>query len=205
MTTADKWKIAIEMVAAVAVLILAVLAIWGDWVRSILAAPKLKVSLRSEEGVPTSSQDGSPVRYYHLVVSNSRRWAPARNAIPYIRMVERPGPDGQWRPAMFTGPVTLWWQFGKHTPGLPMIGQERICDLARIVQGKNFELVPMFRPNSLDATLEPSMKMRVHVFVNADSGESPDTVIEIAWDGNWVDGAQEMRRHLVLKEVTPTS
>ena len=200
MTSTEFWTLIIQGFATIAALVLAVLAIWGDWVRSKLAAPRLKMSLRRQEGELTSFSDGRPVRYYHLVVSNSRGWAPARNVVAYITLVERPGPDGQWRPAMFTGPIALPWQFGKFAPGLPSIGRDRICDLARIPKDQPFELTPTFCPNNLNPVLNMSERMRIHAVAMADNGESPPIIIEVAWDGRWVDGAQEMAGHLVMRE-----
>lgn len=205
MTSAERWTLVIQGLAIGAALALAVLAIWGDWVRSILAAPKLTTSLRSQEGELTTFGDGRPVRYYHLVVKNSRRWAPARNVVPYVILVERPGPDGHWRPAMFTGPISLPWQFGRFTAGLPLIGRDRICDLGRVAQGQDFELTTVFRPHNFDPIVRSSEKMRVHAAAIGDNGESPPLVVEIAWDGHWIEGAKEMQRHLVIKEVESTS
>ena len=201
MTESESWNLIIQSVAAFGTLIIAILAIWGDWVRSLLAAPKLKISLRSNSGEFTQFGDGRKVRYYHLVVTNTRRWAPCRNVVAYLTRVERPGPDDNWQQVLRTGPVVLPWQFGKFYAGLPIIGRERICDLARISEDEGLELVPEFRPNNLDPTLRSAGQLRAHVVAIGDNGESSPCVVQFAWDGNWEEGSSEMRTHLVVNEV----
>lgn len=198
MTPTQKWVIAIHAVSSLGALLVVILAIWGDWVRSVLAAPGLRVALRNREGLMTFDKDGVPVRYYHLVVSNSRRWAPARNVIAYMTQMDRSEPDGRWQPAFQTGPVPLPWQFDQHHPGLPLIGYERICDLGFIAKGKPFELARRFQPYSLDPKLGAKQQLRAHVIAVADNGQSEPAVVEIAWDGEWADGATEMGAHLVV-------
>ena len=45
--------------------------------------------------------------------------------------------------------------------------------------------------------MEGSGKMGVHAIAVADNVQSPELMIEIAWDGEWKDGAQEMSEHLI--------
>ncbi len=201
MNSTDTWTIVIQAVAAFGTLALAALAIWGEWFRSIFAAPKLNVALRSASGELTKYGDGRPVRYYHLLVSNSRRWAPCRNVVAYLTRVERPGPDGNWQQALRTGPIVLPWQFGKFHRGLPNIGREQICDLARISEEDGLELVPEYRPNNLDPTMRTAGRLRAHVVAIGDNGESDACVVEFAWDGKWHEGSSEMADYLVVKGV----
>ncbi len=55
-----------------------------------------------------------------------------------------------------------------------------------------------------DPTLPGRGKLRAHVKAIADNGASKPIVIEIAWDGKWVEDANEMRAHLVIKDVKET-
>jgi hypothetical protein len=150
------------------------------------------VALRNEVGVLTRQDDGLAVRYYHLVVSNSRPWARARNVNPLLIRVERPGP------------LFLHWQFGLHIPIQPVIGRDHLCDLGRITEEGGVELVTVIRPNNFDPTLPAGGKLRAHVQAVADNGDSKAIVVEISWDGMWAIGSDEMHGHLIVKEVKGT-
>ena len=53
MTCAELWSIIIQGLVAVATLLLAVIAIWGDWIRHRLLGPKLTINLLDNEGTLT--------------------------------------------------------------------------------------------------------------------------------------------------------
>ncbi len=201
MTDYEKYSVAIQLVVAFGTIVVAVVAIWGNYLRSVLASPRLNLRLYKAEGEPTKYNNGRNLRYYHLVVSNKRNWAPAMNVVVHITLLERPGPDGEWRPAMYSGAVPLVWQFGQFYAGLPSIGREHICDLGRIVEGGEFELKTQFHPNNFDITVGENKKARVHLQAVADNAKSNPLVVEVAWDGKWSPGTQEMATHLVVKEV----
>ena len=198
----ETYSIATQLVVAVGTMAVAIVAVWGDFIRSVLASPKLQVSLFLREGEPTKYSDGRNVRYYHLLVKNKRKWAPAKNVLVHITLLERPGPDGEWQPAMYSGQVPLIWQFGDYYSGLPSIGRERICDLGRIAEGGGFELKTQFRPNNFDCSVKGNQSIRVHLQAVSDNGHSNVLVLEIAWDGKWNLGSKEMASHLVIKEVS---
>ena len=79
MTEAEFWGLIIQGIGAFCTLIVAILAIWGNSIRSFLAGPKLKICLHDPEGELNFLQDGTPARYYHLKVTNKRRGAQAKN------------------------------------------------------------------------------------------------------------------------------
>lgn len=201
MTSSEKWTLVIQGAVAVGTLGAVVMAIWGDWVRSILASPRLMIKLRDNSGEPTNFPDGSAVRYYHIAVSNGRRWAPAKNVVVYLTRLEKPSPDGSWHSALFSGPLPLTWQFAKFSAGLPSIGHEKYCDLGRIIKGRNFEILTQFKPNNFDPCLYPKGKLRAHFSAIGENARSAGLIVEIAWDGQWVEGAREMEQHLVVKEI----
>lgn len=198
MTTNECVQLWIEAAVAVGTLLAVGVAIWGDWIRSVLAPPKLTLHLRDPEGELTIQNDKRKVRYYHLDVSNDRGWTRARNVDVYLKNLEILGPDREWRSTMVCGPIPLRWQFGM-APSF--IGHPRICDLGAVVEGGAFQLTTLFVPNNLLAGLEGLGQLRVHLVALADNAESCPYVIDISWDGIWVDGTSEFAAHLVVKEV----
>src|SRR6267143_1148957 len=163
MTQQECWSLVIQGAVAAGTLALAVLAIWGDFVRSILASPQLYVRLNSVEGELTYLSDGQPIRYYHVAVGNGRRWAPARNVRVFLRRLERPGPDGNWQPAMASTLIPLTWQFPQFVPeSVTTVGPDRLCDFGAVTkQGVPlFRLTPEFEPNNFRGTLVGGERLR---------------------------------------------
>jgi hypothetical protein len=200
MTCYEIWSLIIQGAVAVGTLILAIIAIWGDRIRSSWCGPKLKVSLLNPMGELNPLNDGRQCRNYHLKVTNNRKGTPAHNVQVFLKIF-RSAADGTLVDRSFSGPLQLTWQFPEYHPQLLLIGPDRLCDLGRIIRGNPFELMLYFTPNNFTKYVEANQKIQVEVVAVADNGESEPTRIEIAWDGNWSDDTVEMSRNLVVKEV----
>jgi hypothetical protein len=98
-------ELVIDGVAAFGALAVAIVAIWGDWVRSVLAPPKLTIRPREPESDPTTDNHGQRLTYYHLKVVNQRPWLPTPNCRVLLNSLSRRGPDGQFHPISF---LTNW-------------------------------------------------------------------------------------------------
>ena len=204
MTKFEAWSLVVQATVGVGTIAVAVMAIWGDLIRSIIASPKLDIDLRSSEGELTHLSDETLARYYHLIVTNKRKWSPAKNVTTYIFDLEKLGPDGEWQSSMHHGPVPIYWQFGKLYTRLPSIGHERICDIGFIPKGNTFKFTTEFKPYNFENIVNKGEKVRAHFVAVADNAISERTIIEIAWDGTWVDGAKEMAKHLTVKRIKNT-
>jgi hypothetical protein len=201
MTCYEIWSLVIQGVVAVGTLIVAIIAIWGDHIRSWWSGPRLKVPLLNPMGELNPLNDGRQCRNYHLKVTNNRKGSPAHNVQVFLMKVFRSAADGTLVDRSFSGPLQLTWQFPEYNPQLLLIGPDHLCDLGRIIQGNPFELMLYFTPNNFTKDVEANQKILVEVVAIANNGESEPLRIEIAWDGNWSDDTIEMCRHLVLKEV----
>jgi hypothetical protein len=202
MTAYESWNLIIQGVIGFGTLVLASIAIWGNLVRSWLSGPKLKVRLLNPLGELITLSDGTPVRYYHLKVTNGRRKSAARNVEVLLTKIFQPAADGSWVDRSFSGSLQLTWQFPLYNQRYPLIGPDRVCDLGCMVRGQRFNLTPYTTPNNFTGFVEANQSIRVEVVAAADNGESKPTLIEIVWNGRWSDEAEEMRRYLVVKEVT---
>ncbi len=196
---ANPWSIVIQALGTVATILVAILAIWGEYVRSRFAGPRLSLTLHDPEGEAIARSSGEMTRYYHLKVSNRRRWAPARNVRVVLTSIIKPAADGTLPARRLSGPLQLTWQFPQIHPQYPTIGPDDICDLGCLVRGKGFELTPYVIPNNFEGHLDQPGRMLVEVQAVADNAESKSLTIEVAWDGKWSDDTAEMRRHLVVK------
>jgi len=201
MTSYKIWNLIIQAAAAVGTLILALYAIWGNFIRSRYFGPKLKVFLLNPTGELNPLNDGRQCRNYHLKVTNSRKGTPAHNTQVFLMKIFRSAADGTLVDRSFSGPLQLTWQFPEYHPQLLSVGPDRLCDLGRMIHGNPFELMLYFTPNNFTKDVEANQKIQVEVVAVAGNGESKPIRIEIAWDGHWSDDTIEMNHHLVVKEV----
>jgi hypothetical protein len=200
-----------------------IVALFGEWIRAKLFAPKLQLKLRDERGekqnagIQWMNADGTTgarhelARYYHIKVSNGTRWRPATNVQVFLTQVAEPGPDGDFKTS-WVGDIPLQWRHQQAYPAARTIGSAIDCDLCNVVKDKWIELSPLIVPNNLltrrklpenRLTRQPtnwSTNMVVTLQARANEGESAITRFLISWDGEWEDGDIEMAKHLVVKE-----
>lgn len=190
-------ELVIQALVALGTICVAILAIWGDWVRATVAAPKLEVALHDPEGEAIQS-GGIPARYYHLKVRNRRRWTYAKNVRVMLTKVSRARADGTFPPGVLSGPLQLMWQYPQFHPVVSTIGRDEICDLGNIRKDQEFRLLPYVLPDNFEGILGAKGSLGVEVVAVSDNAESEPLWIEINWDGRWSDDTN-MMNHLVIK------
>jgi hypothetical protein len=57
-------NLTVQIFVALGTIAVAVLAIWGDWIRDKLAGPKLRLALLDAEGTVTHRRDGKKGHHY---------------------------------------------------------------------------------------------------------------------------------------------
>jgi hypothetical protein len=201
MKPTELWGLIIQGVGVVCTIVVAILAIWGDLIRSRFAGPKLRINLRSSKGELNYIQDRTPTLYYHLRVVNKRRGAQAKNVRVVLTGLLKSDRHGKFVDQTLSGPLQLTWQFPNIHPQYPTIGPEDFCDLGNLIKCRRFVLSPYVIPNNFTGYLDPNEKMRVEVIAVADNAESNPMCIEVSWDGLWSDDANQMEKHLVIAEV----
>jgi hypothetical protein len=201
METHEAWNLIIQSITCLGILLVVILAIWGNFFRSWLSGPRLKISLLNSLGELTTLSNNASVRYYHLNVKNKRKWAPARNVRVMLTKVFLRAADGSWIERSFGGPLQLSWQYPQVHVQYPLIGPDDVSELGCIPRGQIFHLTPYVIPNNFNGVVEANQTIKIEVVAVADNGQSKPLYIEIAWNGDWNDDASEMSRHLVVKEV----
>ena len=199
------WYMLCNWSLVVATIVLSIVAIWGHMLRARWFGPRLRLRLHDRRGEVSKFSDGAMARFYHLLVWNERRAAPAHNVRVVVTAVFRPSADGAMTPTALSGPVQLQWQFQPSKPQFQTIGAESVCDLGYIRQGEEFTLALPSHPISLDPTLKAGHRMLVVVAALADECESNELRLEISSDGKWCEDADEMSKNLVVKDVTQAS
>lgn len=182
-------------------ILLAIVAVFGGWLKQKVWQPRLALSLVNPAGEHSLSSKGVKLRYYHLSVRNNRRYCPAHNVRVLVTRFSRPDADGHFRKSEFTGAVQLAWQFAQTVPQFPTIGPEMICDLGFIRSNDCFRLVTITHPLKLDPSVKATETVRLTLKAVCDETESKPLGLEISWNGSWSEDTEQMRRNLVIKEI----
>lgn len=206
------WQWWVQIAIAVGTLSAVVVALFGPWIRSKFAfvQPKLVLSFPRPLGEATPIQmispDGSTLsesgRYYHLRVSNARRWSPATDVRVLLLQVEEDGPDGNPQ-VRWTGDIPLIWRHQLVFPATRVIGHEAFADVISVVKGKWAQIQTQMEPLNLDRTKRGATTFILSLQARAAECDSNILRLKISWDGGWADGEQEMRRHLTIDLLGP--
>ena len=192
--------------AAIGTVSVAVLAIWGDKIRAAIAGPKLKLELRDTRGNLTFRANQKSTIYYHIKLTNKRRWSPAEHVRVLVTGIEKKRPDGTYFPESLVAPLQLTWAYPQFHELLPTIATNDVCDLGFLDEdAQRFNLSLYVVPHNFRGYVKPNQSMRVSIVASAHNYESKSPlVLEISWDGTWSDNMDEMQRHLVIniKEVS---
>ena len=146
---------------------------------------------------------GPPVedaRYYHLKVSNSRRFSPAHDVRVVLLRVEEPGPNGELQ-VTWTGDIPIVWRHQAVFPILRTIGSEAYADLCSVRQSKILRIHPLIGPYNLKAQWNRACIMMLTLQAKGTEVDSKPLRVSIAWDGEWEPGETEMRRRLQVDEA----
>jgi hypothetical protein len=199
------WNWWVSLAVAFGTISAVLVALFGQAFRAKFFPPKLTLDLVSADGEATTLRhpDGTvvPVRYYHLRIANSRRWSPANGVSVVLLQLEEPGPDGQLQ-VRWTGDVPFGWRHQQLFPISRTIGAQADIDLCSVTESLRLQLHLLLTPFNLQAIRTQSCAMVLSLQARGDQADSDVLRIRIAWDGEWQQGAAEMRRHMVISQVT---
>jgi hypothetical protein len=201
------WNWGVQASVAIATLAVAFIAVFGDWIRSNLFHPKLKLKLLKPLGeltdISLTAPDGSTrtekCRMFHVRVSNEARWPQATHVQVLLLRLEEVGPDGKLQ-IKWTGDVPMRWLLQEIHPLFRTVGREAVCDVLTVIKDKWLELGCLVTPNNLPARRTQPTNMVVTLQARSNEGNSPILRLRIAWDGARMDGAQEMAQYLKVTE-----
>jgi hypothetical protein len=202
------WNWGVNAAVAAGTFAAVLVALFGQAFRAKFFPPVLTMQLASAEGEKTVARlkrEGKgevhetveDCRYYHLRVTNSRRWSPANQVQVVLLQIEEPGPNGDLK-IVWSGAVPLGWRHQQLYPSARTIGAPADVDLCSVVKGKCLQIHPMVAPFNLDVQRERPCTFVMMVQAQGSEGDSPVMRVEIAWDGKWHDGSREMQGHLSI-------
>ena len=196
-------------IGAIGPWVVAIVAIWGEKIKSWLFTPNLRISLLDARGELIRGGvliEGQPqthlTRWYHIRLTNESRarFPAAHDARVMLVRVEKPGPADGPPQVIYQGALPLRWQHQETDPALRRtIGPEAVADLLFVSEHCIVNLTPLLIPNNLPANLTGEMKLWVTLQARSTEADSNVLRVEIAWDGQWDTGEEEMARHLVLR------
>ncbi len=203
------WNWWVSVAVAIGTIATVIVALFGQGFRSKFFPPQLVLKLAVTEGEKARVRlawldQGEPkerwedARYYHLRVSNERRWSPANNVQVFLIRMEEQGPDSELQ-ITWSGEVPMRWRLQEVFPPARTIGPAADCDLCSVVKGKWLELLPLVAPYNMDVKRRQKSLVVLSLQARGNEADSPILRVQISWDGGWEDGAQEMKRHLVVK------
>ena len=182
-----------------------IVALFGQAFRAKYFPAKLTLDIVSADGELTAlqSQNGTSIqtRFYHIRVTNSRRWSPGTGVSVVLLQVEEPGPDGRLQ-IRWTGDVPFGWRHRQLFPVSRTIGAQADIDLCSVTQSGHLQLHLLLIPFNLEAVRSKASTMVLSVQARGDQTDSTVLRVQIAWDGKWEQGAAEMRHHLDVKKIT---
>ncbi len=193
-----KFAVAIGTIGAVAV------ALFGQAFRAKFFPAKLSLRLADGNGEATrvrmaGGQD-EQARYYHLRVSNSRRWSPAKEIQIVLLQVEEPGPSGALE-VIWRGDIPISWRHQQLFPVARTIGAEAYADLCSVGEGGWLRLHLLLTPFNLEVSRQSASTLVLTLQARGSEVDSPVVRIRLAWDGRWHPGEVEMRRHMVVESI----
>lgn len=209
MATESCIKIAIDIATALGTVAVAILAIWGERVRSWLSPPKLEIeahnNFRGDPNVLTTQTGQLAGRgmYYHLKVVNKRPWLPIKNCRVLLMGISRRGPDNVFHPSPLVVPSQLVWAPASFAPILVTVTKEQIVDLGNIREGDEAFRPALYSiPNNFAGFVKANEAVRLELAIEADNFSSRRyKVFEVAWDGIWEFEPEKMVNHLRIREI----
>jgi hypothetical protein len=195
----------IELALAIGTFLAVLVALFGKWLQGKCFAPALELELTGTGGEATLRQtpEGTSegVRYYHVRVSNSRRWSPANKVQVVLLRVEERSPNGEFRVA-WQGEIPLAWKHGQEFALERTLGHPAVADLCSVGERAGLRLHTLVTPFNLEVAAWTASDMVLTLQGQASEVDSRPLRLRVSWDGQWHAGEAEMRRHMLLQELT---
>lgn len=198
---------------AIGTLAVAILAIWGEWIKSYIAGPRLGLVPHNLQGELTEAHRRAelpggvhgfqriPAVYFHLRVLNNRSWAPAHGVrVLFVGLLRR-DQSGIFHREPINVRQQLTWAPAEFSGITPVIIRDHVLDLGCLTQD-GFRITTYATPNNFRGTVGAHEAIRVELQIVADDYYSDRVyVYEIAWDGVWAADLSVLAQHVSVQEI----
>src|SRR5574341_267047 len=137
MTKSEIINAIINGLTAIGTIIVAILAIWGDFFRAQFAGPKLSLVPHNLRGSVVPITNGRRSIFYHLKVVNARNWVRATNCRVLLKKLWRRVPNGAFQEVTLTVPLTFVWAPSEITPPYVTLVKEHVLDFGVVLEGED--------------------------------------------------------------------
>lgn len=195
-----------QIATAILLFVTVVLAVAGDWVRSLVNRPKLKLSLLNPRGHLYKDNQ----RNYHLLLENSNKSSVAMGMRIMLTMIQEPINDSfdQTKDTKVDSFTQFRWQFQKLMKS-PSIDCGRLPFVADMIYAKqnppHLDFGYFKTTDRIRNLMNTLSKFRMHIQALGDHHESDPLVVEVDWNGQWDENEETMARYLKIKEVPKDS
>jgi hypothetical protein len=188
--------------AAIGTVVVAILAIWGDFFRFKWAGPKLLLSLDDPRGNLFPRANGMRAYFFHLKVKNRRLWSPAKDVRVLVERAARRKPDGSFGLVPLVYPLPLAWTPRELGDFLRTVFDTEICDVGFLDQNSDrFVLATLFTASNFQNFVVANDAIRLRILALGQNAMSKPLFLEITWYGNWTADRDAMQNHLVVKPI----
>jgi hypothetical protein len=201
------WNWWVQFGVAVSTLTAAIVALFGEAFRRKFFLPKLELALLGSEGEKTevvstegTTRKSAAVRYYHLQVSNSRRWSPATDVQVHLLQVEERGPSAKLQIAWSVA-VPLIWRHQDVFPTSRTIGAPGDVDVCSVREDRVLQLQVLVHPFNLITQFKEPIDRVLTLRARGNEVDSAPLRLRISWDGKWDDGTHEIGKHFVIEPI----
>jgi hypothetical protein len=198
------WNLLIQLMTAIGTIAVAIIAIWGDWIKIKFTPPKLKIITLNTRGELTNFSNGIRVIFYHFKVVNSRPWTIAKNCKVLLKAISKELPNGQFQNQPLNTNPSFIWTPSEITPQAINLAKEHAFDFGFLQEnGHEFRPVLNIVPNNFQGFIRANQKIRFSLQPYADNFITEKyQVFEVAWNGIWSDNMDTMSQNLTIHEIT---
>jgi hypothetical protein len=202
------WGDLFTLLSAVGTIAVAIVAIWGDYLRAKFYPPRLRIEPLNLGGILAPLSDGQKTWtafYYHLKVINDRPWALAKNCRVMLCGIQRRGADMRFHHEPFYVPRQYVWAPAGFTPVLQTVGAQPLTLDFGVIDAERKIFWPTIYTYDYDfkGLVGPMEAVRYSLRIEADNAPpSKIYVFEVAWDGKWSDEISQMQKSLLIKPIS---
>lgn len=199
------WSLFVSVLVAIGTIGSVIVALFGNWIRLKFFPPNLMVRLMDKEGEKVDARDmatGQKVdeaRYYHLLVSNNRRWFTATNTYVCLVQLEEPAAGGNWR-TTWKASVPIHCRNQASNPLKHDIGSDMDFDICSVWKSGKVQIHPIIAPYNLTTVWKGPCELILSLQARSTEVDSRVVRFRISWDGKWHEGTKEMEDHFTIRE-----
>lgn len=206
-------NIAVNVLVAIGTIAVAILTIWGDWIKSRLFHPQLKLICIENEDLSKYDyihENGEKIFFYHLKVVNTGG-ANATNCRVLLRELHEKEQE-VFKKFTLSVPPAFTWAPLKNTQNITTVFRKQSETLAfcrvPVRDNKNERKLHIVLDSQqyFQGLLDIGKTYRLGLEIFCDNWvQSPSHLqfFEVSWDGEWSDEPKELfGKHFIVKDVT---